>query len=215
MYRYFIIILILTIVIISIYLLTRNKDDNPTIEEVYLGSSFITVDNTSKGKEYNLTYGEITEPGIKNIIAHLKKNNIPISTYIDLGSGNGRSLAYAIKNGFTNAKGVEIVEERHNYAVKAIAKLPQYKDKIELVQSDIFKLQPNFFPNKTTIFVSNLLFPLDTNQKLLQFLSDNTPNDITLIVSKLPKELYKFKNTETIDVPMSWEKESKCYVLKK
>ena len=37
MYRYFIIILILTIVIISIYLLTRNKDDNPTIEEVYLG----------------------------------------------------------------------------------------------------------------------------------------------------------------------------------
>lgn len=212
MYRYFIIILILSIIF---YLCFEKKQEGPSIEDVYLGDSFISVDNIGKGKEYNLTYGEITEDGIKNIINFLKENNIPVSTYIDLGSGNGRSLAYAIKNGFSKAKGVEIVEERHNYAVNAIAKLPQYNDKIELVQSDIFILQPSFFPKKTTIFVSNLLFPPETNQKLFQFLSANTQDDITLIVSKIPTDLYKFKNTGTIDVPMSWEKKSTCYVLRK
>jgi len=211
MYRYFIIILI----IIAIYLLSSKNEPTPSIEEVYLGDSFISVNNMGKGKEYNLTYGEITEEGIKNIINYLKTNNIPVSTYIDLGSGNGRSLAYAIKNGFSKAKGVEIVEERHKYAVNAINKLPQYKDKIELIESDIFKLQPSFFPKKTTIFVSNLLFPQETTQKLFQYLSDNTPDDITLIVSKIPKELYKFKLEKSIDIPMSWEKDSKCYVLRK
>ena len=212
MYRYFIIILILSILF---YLCFEKKQEGPSIEDVYLGDSFISVNNMGKGKEYNLTYGEITEDGIKNIINYLKKNNIPVITYIDLGSGNGRSLAYAIKNGFSKAKGVEIVEERHKYAVKAMAKLPQYKDKIELVESDIFILQPSFFPKKTTIFVSNLLFPPETTQKLIQFLSDNTPDDITLIISKIPKNLHKFKNMGTINIPMSWEKESTCYVLRR
>jgi len=227
MYRKFIIILLL---IILFYLCFRKKirklknsftqvsnldTTELTIEDIYLSDSFITVNNMDKGTEYNLTYGEITEDGIKNIIDYMKNNNIPISTYIDLGSGNGRSLAYAIKNGFSKAKGVEIVEERHNYAVNAINKLPKYKDSIELIQSDMFNLQPSFFPKKTTIFISNLLFPPETNQKLFQFLSDNTHDDITLIVSKIPKKLYKFKINKSINIPMSWEKESTCYVLTK
>jgi len=215
MYHYFIIILILSILF---YLCFRKKLKRTRIEDVYLGDSFITVNNMSKGKEYNLTYGEITEDGIKNIINYLKKNNIPISTYIDLGSGNGRSLAYAIKNGFNKAKGVEIVEERHNYAISAINKLPEYKDSIELIHDDIFNLQPSFFPNKSTIFVSNLLFPPETTQKLLEFLSDNTPDDITLIISKIPNDLYKFGKVtiiKTINIPMSWDKESTCYILRK
>ena len=132
-----------------------------------------------------------------------------------MGSGNGRSLAYAIKNGFNKAKGVEIVEERHKYAIRAMDKLPEYKDSIKLVQDDIFNLKPSFFPNKTTIFVSNLLFPPETNQKLFQYLSDNTPDDITLMVSKIPKDLHKFTLNKTISIPMSWDKESNCYILRK
>jgi SAM-dependent methyltransferase len=194
---------------------TEKKINRIKIEDVYLENSFITVDNISKGEEYNLTYGEITEDGIKNIINYLKENKLPISTYIDLGSGNGRSLAYAIKNGFSKAKGVEIVEERHEYAISAIDKLPEYKDDIELVQDNIFNLKSNFFPEKSTIFVSNLLFPPETNQKLIHFLSDNTKDDITLIISKIPEKLYKFKNILTINVPMSWEKKSIGYVLRK
>jgi SAM-dependent methyltransferase len=213
MYSYFIIILIL-IILFYLYF-KKNLRKRTKIEDVYLGDSFITVRNFSKGEEYNLTYGEITEDGIKTIIDYLKKNNIPVSTYIDLGSGNGRSLAYAIKNGFNKAKGVEIVEERHKYAISAMDKLPEYKDSIELIQDDIFNLKPNFFPNETTIFVSNLLFPPETNQKLFQYLSDNTLDDITLMVSKMPKDLHKFKLNKTISIPMSWEKESTCYILRK
>ena len=212
MYQYFIIIIILSILF---YLCFKKKINRTKIDDVYLGDSFITVNNMSKGKEYNLTYGEITETGIINIINYMKDNNIPVSIYIDLGSGNGRSLAYAIKNGFNKAKGVEIVEERHKYAISAINKLPEYKDNIELVQDNIFNLQPSFFPKKTTIFVSNLLFPPETTQKLLQYLSDNTQDDITLVVSKIPPNLYKFKNIANISVPMSWDKESTCYILRK
>ena len=221
--NYFLIFLIIILILIILFYLYFKNNTNRTekkinrikIEDVYLENSFITVDNISKGEEYNLTYGEITEDGIKNIINYLKENKLPISTYIDLGSGNGRSLAYAIKNGFSKAKGVEIVEERHEYAISAIDKLPEYKDDIELVQDNIFNLKSNFFPEKSTIFVSNLLFPPETNQKLIHFLSDNTKDDITLIISKIPEKLYKFKNILTINVPMSWEKKSIGYVLRK
>ena len=57
MYRYFIIILILSILF---YLCFEKKQEGPSIEDVYLGDSFISVNNMGKGKEYNLTYGEIT-----------------------------------------------------------------------------------------------------------------------------------------------------------
>ena len=65
------------------------------------------------------------------------------------------------------------------------------------------------------IFISNLLFPLDTTQKIIKFLSDNTPADTILIVSRLPNNLYQFKLIETLAIGMSWDKNSRCYVLKK
>ena len=40
-------------------------------------------------------------------------------------------------------------------------------------------------------------------------------DNIILVVSKIPPNLYKFKNIANISVPMSWEKESTCYILRK
>ena len=42
------------------------------IDKIYNHGSFITVNNQSKGEQYNLTYGEITEDGVMNIIKNLK-----------------------------------------------------------------------------------------------------------------------------------------------
>ena len=212
------ILTVLLLVLVSFYVIIRTStvaNSINSIDAVYAGDSFITVDNASKGAMYNLTYGEITEEGIKNIVGYLKANQAPMSTYIDLGSGNGRSLLYARKNGFRKSKGVEIVEERHMYALDAIDKLPEYKDDIELLHADIFHLLPSFFPTESTVFVSNLLFPPETNQNLFQFLSDNTPDDVTLIVAKVPANLHKYHIETTINVPMSWAHASPCYVLGK
>ena len=186
-----------------------------TVDTVYADDSFITVDNLGKGPQYNLTYGELTEPGMREFVRYLERRTLPRSTFIDLGSGNGRSLALAIKHGFRHAKGVEIVDARHAFAVRAIERLPQYSASIELVCGDLFDLQSAFFPRNSTIFVSNLLFPPETNQRLLRFLSARTPDDAVLIVSKLPLELYLFRIEHTLHVPMSWAGDSLCFVLRK
>jgi len=114
-------------------------------------------------------------------------------TFIDLGSGDGKALTYAIANGFKKAKGVEIVEERHNMAVNTINKLDDIKDDITLHKGDIFELDPSFFKDKSAIFVSNLLFPPNTRQQLVKFLSDNTTDDTILFVSRIPHMLIYYK----------------------
>ena len=206
---------IVIVVISAVIYLTSTTSGRASIEAVYSGDSFIAVDNASKGPMYNLTYGEITEEGIRSIIGYLKETRAPISTFIDLGCGNGRSLVYAIKSGFSKAKGAEIVDERYQFAIRAMAKLPEYRSAIEILHADFFHLPREFFPPNSTIFVSNLLFPLETSERLLQFLSDNTTGDVTLVVSKLPANLHKYRLDKSIDVPMSWQKASTCYVLKK
>jgi len=214
--KYGLIITVLLLVLASIHvLMLASTDEDHLIDVVYTRDSFITVDNTSKGPMYNLTYGEITEAGIRNIMRYLKANKAPTSTFIDLGSGNGRSLVYATKNGFRKAKGVEIVEERHQYALHAIERLPKYKNSIQLVHGDMFQRPPAFFPPASTIFVSNLLFPPETNGSLFRFLSENTPKDVTLVVSAVPANLHSFELVTSIEVPMSWASTTKCYVLRK
>jgi len=226
------IILIIIIIIVIIYFVVKNcyKKENFTpipklsydkellekVNNIYNGNSFITVENYSYGQDYNLTYGELTFEGMQNIYNYLTSNKLANETFIDLGSGNGRTLFYSILAGFNNSKGVEIVDKRYNFSIEALDKLkPEFGNRIEIKHSDLFKINSDFFPPKTAIFVSNLLFNADINDKLFKFLSDNTQDDSVLFVSKLPNNTFKYKLIEKLKVPMSWQKESECYVLKK
>ena len=183
------------------------------VDSIFGLESFITVDN-KQGSGNNLTYGELTYQGIDNIGKYIELKDLQKNTFIDLGSGNGRTLAYAILNGFKAAKGTEIVEERHKYAMEMRDKLDDYmRDKIRLSKSDLFRLDPSYFPTGSVVFISNLVFSEETNQKLIKFLSETTPSETIIILSALPKDLYNFKVIETIDTPMSWSKNSQCYVL--
>jgi SAM-dependent methyltransferase len=187
---------------------------NVDVDNIYNSKSFITVNNSKKGERYNLTYGEITEDGVKNIIKYMNKNNYDLTTFIDLGSGNGRSLVYAVKNGYKEGKGVEIVEERHDFAVTAKHKLPKYfQERMELSLCDLFNLDEDFFPKKCTIFISNLLFPRQLQQDIFEFLSNITKSGTILIVSRRPDNIFNFKLLEVIKVPMSWESDSECSVF--
>jgi len=186
------------------------------IERLFGSDSFITVDNKKLGPDYNLTYGELTWEGMQNVSKYMELKDLPKNTFIDLGSGNGRTLAYAILNGFKEAKGTEIVQARHDYAMKMREKLDDYmRDKIKLSKNDLFKLDPSYFPTGSVVFISNLVFPEETNQKLINFLSKTTPSDTIIILSALPKDMKNFKLIEKIDAPMSWSKNSQCYVLSK
>lgn len=186
------------------------------IETIYGKESFITVNNNELGDKYNLTYGELTWPGMKNIAKYCSRKGIPKKTFIDLGCGNGKTLAYAVNAGFKDAQGAEIVQARYEYAMKAREKLNSYmKDKIKLSKKDIFELKPEYFPSDSVIFISNLMFPEPTNQEMLKHLSRVTPANVIIIMSKLPSNLYDFKLIEQIGVPMSWNEDSKCYVISK
>jgi hypothetical protein len=179
---------------------------------LYGTKSFITV----KNKKYNLTYEEINWIGIKNISKYCIDRGIPMENFIDLGCGNGKTLVYAIQNGFTNAKGTEIVQDKYNNAINAREKMDSYmKDKIKLSNNDMFELKPDYFPPDSVIFINNLTFSESTNQELIKHLSKVTPNGIIVILSKIPNNLYKFKLIEQLVVPMSCNSKSKCHIIKK
>ena len=167
------------------------------IDRLFESESFITVNNNS-------TPSELTWNGMENIGKYMELKDWSKNTFIDLESGNGRTLAYAILNGFKEAKGTEIVQARHEYAMKMREKLDDYmKDKIKLSKSDLFKLDPSYFPTGSVIFISNLVFSEKTNQKLINFLSKNTPSDVIIILSALPNDLRNFKLIEQLDLSQS------------
>ena len=166
------------------------------------------------GEEYNLGYGEITNSSLRIIRNFLKKIG-KYDIFIDLGCGSGRSLALSLNNGFKYAKGVEIVEERYNYAVKSLKKITSIKKKYEIICSDIFDLKKTFFDSKCVIFISNLLFPKETTQKLIKFLNENVKKDTIIFLTVIPSELYDFEILDIIETPMSWSSNSKCYIIKK
>lgn len=205
---------------ISKHICSKNCLNN--IESVYNNGSFITVgDNiiNKNGNEYNLTYGELTNEGMKNIINYLNEKNTKADTFIDLGCGNGKTLAYAIYNGFNKAKGVELVKERYDYAIENIPELDScINNKIYLMHNDIFNLDKDFFEEDNyVIFISNLLFPEETTEKLLDLLYKNTPDDTIIMLSKIPdnNNLYGFSIKDKINAPMSWSSSSELFVLSK
>ena len=81
-------------------------------------------------------------------------------------------------------------------------------------KSDFFELDESYVPKNSIIFISNLLFPEETNQKLIKLLGEITPAETIIIVSKIPDNLYSLKLIEKLTTPMSWSADSSSYILK-
>lgn len=185
------------------------------VDNIYKVGAHISATNNVMG-EYNLTYGDLTNDGVKNIVKFLDKINHPKKCFIDLGCGNGRAMVYAILNGFDKAKGVEIYKERYDYSINAINKLhTDIKDKIKIENKDLFTVEEDYIPDDSVVFVSNLLYPEQTTQNLVEFINKITKKNIILILSRKPDNLYDFKLVEQLEVPMSWNKKQNNYILQK
>ena len=190
---------------------TNSKNIAKKIDKIFgLKEHYISVNNSMLGEKYNLGYGEMVSDAMNNIVKFLKEIKHPLNTYIDLGCGNGRTLAYAISYGFKNAKGIEIVEERYQQALKLLEKTKLNKIKVE--NNDIFNLDKSYFSDNSVIYISNLLFPKETTQKIIKMLDANVKNCI-IILTTIPDNLFNFNLIDKISTPQSWSVDSMCYIL--
>ena len=177
----------------------------------YLEQSFINISNDTQklfeSKNYPLTYGELTLEGMKQIFNDFDTNQKKI---IDLGSGLGKIPLMAILYfNFSKATGVELSIERHLKAMEMYKDLPEEnKKKIEYINDDLFNI--NIF-EYDYIFVSNLCFSDELNEKLQIKLENESKKDAIIILSK-PFNSNKFKLLQEKKVNMTWNKQSKIHL---
>lgn len=221
-YNILFLLLVIVIVIIIIFVLKNKNISIDEIDKIYKKNSGYILNlskNENNGNNYPLTYGEITYDALKNI-----KNKFSTKdTFIDLGCGTGRSLVYALITGFNNAKGIEFVETRVQSGKKSISEIQQKKlqinlNNLKIEQGDLFSLDNSYFPDNSIVFISNLMFSDDLNNKIMDFFDTKiSSKNIVLIISK---KINKTSKTFVLDenllsTPMSWDVNSKCYVYLK
>lgn len=163
-----------------------------------------------KETNYASTYGEITRNGMKEL---LKGFNTKDKVFIDLGSGGGKSVVYAVlDNNFKYGVGIEFSKERHEKAKKLLQKLPnEISKKIKFIYGDLFNAKLN---KVDFVFISNLCFSEDVNDRLANKLAKEAkPGTIILCSKKLDNP--KLKLIETRNVEMTWSSKSTIYLYEK
>ena len=158
----------------------------------------------------NPTYGELVPHSIKLIKTDINKlfKNKKIIFY-DLGSGSGKSLlTFGLLKKFKKLYGVELSNERHNMAVKALNKYKtSYDNKlnnVELINDDIFNVD---ISDGDVFFISNLCFGNAINKLLSNYIDTHCKNGAVIYCSA-PLSLYRGKENLNINVKMTWTDKS-------
>jgi hypothetical protein len=170
----------------------------------------------------NFTYGEMTYEGIETLNNIL---NIAFNCFIDIGSGRGKlPLWYAGLSGVKKTIGIEIVEERHNDALKLKSDLDEFNDitsKVDLICDDIFNIDLSYLHDsdlKILIWISNLCFSQELTDRIFNKLVIELPSGTIIACSKevslsLPKiQKYYINNNNIIDIKMTWSDKSQVYL---
>jgi hypothetical protein len=183
---------------------------------IYLYNLFSDLSGYSllKNDKYNYTYGEITLESIMNMSKYLDKQNIEKDIFIDLGCGIGKSLIMARIAGFKESYGIELIKERFDQGMMMYNRLDKNeKNNVKIYNGDLFdmeKIRPIDKKRKYVIFVSNLLFSANLNERLWKKLNEILPNNSIVFVSKQLTDEY----LDILETPMSWSNMSKCYIYK-
>lgn len=162
----------------------------------------VTV-KTFGNSNYTSTYGELTREGMEQMIRGYNTTN---KTYVDLGSGLGKTPLYGVMDHkFKYAVGVELAKERHQKAIEMKSKLPEkVQQRLDYFQNDILKFNISSYDY---IFISNLCFTVEVNEKLTNKLASEAKNNSYIFASK---ELVhpKLKILEKRYVKMTWKSDS-------
>jgi len=176
--------------------------------------------NDIEDSKYATCYGEITLGGMERLTSIFQKLQ-PILSYpverrvfYDLGSGVGKnvimiaSLIQAIKS-----KGIELVKERHEKAMKAYHTLnKKVQSRVELIYGSFFD---HSIHNSAWMFISNLCFSQEINKKLEEKLEKDVQSN-TLIACSVELVLNDtFELLGKFIIPMTWEKKSIVVIYRK
>lgn len=199
------------------YLALKNKNENIIQKlfdenKTFVNISKETTDNFHKNN-YALTYGELTVDGFKKMMNELKDLGLSNEIkFADLGSGLGKMPVMAVHySNAIKAFGVEFSKERNDKAVQMYQKLPiEYQQKLTYVKGDLLKTD---ISNYNVIFISNLCFGLEMNQKIAEKLKE--AKDGTFILCSKELNATHLKLIKTIKVKMTWTDDSSLKIYKK
>ena len=120
------------------------------------------LNDPSFWEEYNdkYVYGEITKSGVNKLANYLKPFT---GNFYDIGSGNGKLLIHlSIITNFEKYTGIEIVEPRHQYALKINEVIGQ---PVNFIRADVLDVD---ISDGDFIFLDDLMFPTDLRKKILK-----------------------------------------------
>jgi hypothetical protein len=196
------------------YNMSKFKNFFDEVKKIYPTTQF-DKDRSVEYTGHQITYGELSYEGLEEILKFFNNN---FDTFIDIGSGRGKLCLYI--SGYPNISksiGIELVKERHDDAISLKEKLNIFPNvqKVKFINDDLFKIKINSFlnNNKVLIWISNLCFDDEFNNKLFNKITTEMPNGVIIACSKKP-ENKKLELLGTIDVKMSWSEKSTIYLLK-
>ena len=196
------------------------KNDTCEIDNLYHNMSGSIADTSGYDPKYALTYGEITQTGIKKLITifNNKKNisEYPSDrrTFYDLGSGIGKNvIIVAMSVPSITSKGIELVKDRHNMAMTVYGSLSSsLQERIQFINGSLFDYN---ISDAAWIFISNLCFTDEINKELSKKLIKEAQINTLIACSKELELDDSFYSLPKINIPMTWSNDSKLYFYKK
>lgn len=132
-------------------------------------------------------YGEITFQGLAGLLSDA---GIRRGSFIDLGSGLGRSVIYAcLAGGFAHCEGVELSQERSDRARRALAEVettvPWIAEHVGLHTGDMLAI-PEYF-DCDAMLANNLLLPDEVQAGIADHFSHiSRPGAVLFTTKELP-----------------------------
>lgn len=181
-------------------------------------------DTENKYQGYQLTYGEVTESAIhkmsKTFAKYLPLQKVPVQnrTFYDLGCGLGKMvIGIALLNPQIRSIGIELVEERAQRAGIALSRVSKHVQNRSGVMTGSVLDDQFFYGNACWIFISNLCFTYEINDKLFEKLGKEVPSGTVILCSKACEKSQTFgiHLKEIIQVSMTWTDGSNIHVYVK
>tara|TARA_E500000178_G_C17037771_1_gene764409 strand:- start:4240 stop:4788 length:549 start_codon:yes stop_codon:yes gene_type:complete len=153
----------------------------------------------------SLTYGEVSNLDIGNLISSLKIN---CENMLDVGSGCGKLVIYLAITLNINIDGIEIDKNRFNKS-EYLLEIYDLYDKVNFINDTYENL---YFGNYDLIYCCNLVFEYEDNIKLYNKIK-NEFNGIFILFEYDNILLPYLKFTKYVKT--SWEKTVIIYIFKK
>jgi len=156
-------------------------------------------------------YGEITFPGLATL---LSDKAVRRGSFMDLGSGLGRSVLYAcLAEGFLQCDGVELSKERAQRARLALSQVgklaPWASERIRLFNGDMLASSAYF--DHDVILANNLLLPDVVQDGIAQhFSSFSKPGTVLFTTKEVPIST-KTATLSKTSAGVTWEQGGKDF----